>query len=426
MQAFYIKTLGCRLNQAESAMMKEELILSGMRQAEHPGQADFVLVNSCTVTARADSKTLAYARRARRENPAATIAIIGCMAQTAMEDLLALPYVDMVFGNQEKNALVTTLLRQVPHSVGVLSEHSAPLKLIAQASGDERVNLKIQDGCDNTCSYCLVTIARGPSRSIEMEHVLETAAELAHTFDEIILTGVHIGSYGKDLAEPSSLGRLMERLLEIPHLGRLRLSSIEPAEIDETILGLLNHPKLCRHLHISLQSADDRILALMNRHYRWSEALKVMEQVKSIDPFLKIGTDIIAGFPGESPATFESICQRIESSPLDYLHIFPFSGRPGTQAVDLPDQCPDHEKHARVQRLQAVAAHLQERFHRSCLGQQRWVLLEKGAGYLKGETDNYISVRLRENPTGRSKQLVRLSGLADDGQSMEGEIVTGS
>lgn len=422
MKTFYLKTLGCRLNQFESRMMAEELAAHHIAPADTPENADLIIVNSCTVTARADNKTLQYVRQMRHKNPAAKIALIGCMPQVAREKLLQMPEIDYILGNDEKNRIAEVILSNQRDQVATLSTPSM-LKLAVHASGNERVNLKIQDGCDNTCSYCLVTIARGPSRSIPLRQIHEKATEIAEQFPEIILSGVHIGTYGKDLPGTPTLAELVSLLLEIPTLNRLRLSSIEPTEIDAPLLELLQHPKLCKHLHIPLQSTHNIILERMNRHYTIQQAASVLEKIKQIDPNIKIGSDIITGFPGENDAIFAESFATLQTLPIDMLHVFPFSARPGTVAATLDG----HVRHASItERAEILRNHSNKQqlaFDQSQIGTVRQVIFEADTGYLKGETDNYVSVVVPSSKSHKKVAWVKLCVPATQNAPLQGEFV---
>ncbi|MBB5021671.1 tRNA (N(6)-L-threonylcarbamoyladenosine(37)-C(2))-methylthiotransferase MtaB [Desulfurispira natronophila] len=423
MESFYIKTLGCRLNQSESAMMAKQLEDAGLRTGASPAESDYIIIHSCTVTAAADSKTLALARRFRRENLTARIVVAGCMSQVAQEKLCQVPEVDAIVGNDEKNSIVQAIRSKQRVQVKSIHEPRLPLQLVTQSSGNERVNVKIQDGCNNRCSYCLVTVARGPSRSIEPERIIQVVQQLSGHYPEIVLSGVHIGSYGHDFIPSTTLSELVARLLEIPGLGRLRLSSIEPTEIDPLLLELLDHPRFCPHLHVSLQSAHDTILQSMNRPYQWLWALERIIEIRERSRHLKLGTDIIVGYPGESDEMYQTIARRIADSPLNYLHVFPYSPRQGTPAATLPHQVSGEVKKERAVHMRQVGKDLQRSFHRTCLGQVRPVILESGSDYLKGESDNYISVRVRENSDYAPVAMMRLVDLCDDGQGMLGELL---
>jgi threonylcarbamoyladenosine tRNA methylthiotransferase MtaB len=368
-------------------------------------EADVFIINTCTVTARTDFQSRQLIRRAARRNPGSTVIVTGCYAQVAPDLLKGLPNVRLVAGNVEKEL--------IPGLVGTLNGGPADMLVrdIGKARkfsgltpdrfpGRTRAFLKIQDGCNARCSYCIVPMARGPSRSMPENHVLERVASLASTgYREIVLTGIHLGAWGQDLTPSSDIPSLARRIGEAGHIGRLRLSSIEPLEVtDELIACLRGSTILCRHLHIPLQSGDDRILDAMGRHYDREFFRQRIERLVSEIPDLAIGVDVMAGFPGEGDHEFENTMALLRELPVAYLHVFPYSERPGTAASSMPGKVEDRVRAARAAALRGLGLAKREAFVKRFAGSKQVVLVEESrdrkTGRLKGFTGNYIPVCL--------------------------------
>jgi len=348
-KTFKVITLGCKVNQYESAYLEESLEFRGCRKAGADGSADLVIINTCIVTARASYQSRQAIRRAIRENPGAIITVTGCYGQVYPDELIGIKGVDVISGNRGKASL--------PEIVAHGSHHDPPMVLredfghsyafehtkIKKFGGRTRAFLKIQDGCDCFCSYCIVPKARGPIRSLEPEKVKRDLDDLEENgYREVVLSGVNLGRYGLDLANGINLTRLLAEINTKRGALRIRLSSLEPTEIDpETIALMAESDLFCRHFHISLQSGDDSVLRVMNRHYTSEAFVSVVEDIVERIPGVCIGIDVLVGFPGETQSAFHNTFSLLEGLPIAYMHVFPFSKREGTAAARFPEQI-DH------------------------------------------------------------------------------------
>jgi threonylcarbamoyladenosine tRNA methylthiotransferase MtaB len=386
--------------------MADRLTQLGHTVVGFDADADVFIINTCTVTARTDFQSRQLVRRAARRNPGAPVIVTGCYAQVAPDLLKGLPNVRLVAGNVEKEL--------IPGLVGTLNGGPADVLVqdIGQARqfsgltpdrfpGRTRAFLKIQDGCNARCSYCIVPKARGPSRSMAEDRVLERVASLgAAGYREIVLTGIHLGAWGQDLTSSSDMPSLLRRIGDAGQIVRLRLSSIEPTEVtDELIACLRDSTWMCRHLHIPLQSGDDRILAAMGRHYDREFFRERIERLVSEIPDLAIGVDVMAGFPGEGDHEFENTMALLRELPVAYLHVFPYSERPGTAASGMPGKVEESVRAARAAVLRGLGLAKREAFVNRFAGSTQVVLVEQSrdrkTGRLKGFTGNYIPVHLQ-------------------------------
>ena len=416
---FKITTLGCKINQFDAGLLAERLTASGA--VASGADADVQVVFTCTVTGRSDYQCRQAVRRAARDKKEGGLLVVtGCYAQTSPEAIKNIPGVDLVVGTEAKDSLPELILGRLGGRGTVQPPESGLLLrgLSAQSiGGRSRASLKVQEGCDAHCSYCIVPSARGRSRSAPLHEVIErTDALIARGYYEIVLTGVHLGSYGKDLDEGMTLSRLVGKLLERPGLGRLRLSSVEPMEIDDGLLGLMGSGKLCRHFHVPLQSASDKVLASMGRGYTARDYFEVIEKISGCSPGACMGADVIVGYPAEDDAAFEDTCRRIEDSPLNHLHVFSYSPRPGTAAFALGDPVRGDVKGGRSLRLRELADGKNMEFRKSLIGKEMTVVVEEGRGIKSGITDNYVRVHIDgEGLTPKSAAAVRIEGVSDGG-----------
>ncbi len=339
-------TLGCRLNQHDTAAMRTRVLEAGLAEAPGAADADVVVVNTCTVTARADQEARQIIRGLNRGIPSARIVVTGCYAQRSPEELCAFPGVSAVLGIGERDDR-EALLQAVAGSAAVPPTPATPAVAVGSARaqrefrteapahfGRTRALLKVQDGCDAFCAYCVVPYVRGRSRSLPLEQALGRARRLLDAgFHEIVLTGADLGSYGRDLGEPRLLVRLVEALLRLGDGHRVRISSIEPNKVDLALVAMVGlEPRLCRHLHLPLQSGSDRVLRAMRRGYARAEYRALLERLSSRGP-MGIGADVVVGFPGEGDAEFEETYRFLEEAPVTFLHVFRYSARPGTMAA---------------------------------------------------------------------------------------------
>ncbi|MHB8708876.1 MAG: tRNA (N(6)-L-threonylcarbamoyladenosine(37)-C(2))-methylthiotransferase MtaB [Desulfuromonadales bacterium] len=422
-------TLGCKTNQFESAAMRESLEGAGYRVVPFAAGAELVIVNTCTVTSATDAQSRNLVRRARRLNPACKVVVTGCYAQVDPKALADLPGVSLVIGNEEKRALKEYLATSgEPLRVAVAdirTETSAHIPVLSSHAERSRAFVQIQNGCDAFCSYCIIPHARGPSRSAPVEQVIAQVRQLAgQNLPEVVLTGIHVGNYGLDLHPRTSLLALLQRIETGTGIGRLRLGSIEPTEIDDALIAHLAASKVvCPHLHIPLQAGDDAVLARMRRPYGREDFRALVERIVTAMPEAAIGLDVIAGFPGETEAGFENTERLIEELPVTHLHVFPYSKRPGTAAAAMPGHLPGDVKKARAERLRRLGAGKLAAYAARFVGRELEVAVEGGGkgGRLKGLTRNYLEMRFAGGPelVGR---CVAVRALAAENGVLSGEL----
>lgn len=431
-----LATLGCKLNQSEGALMAGRSADAGYRVVDFNLEAEVFVINSCTVTARSDREVRQLVRRARRLNPGAKVVLAGCYPQAYPKEAEALPGVDLILGNEEKLRLPEHLSPAHNGRVMVGPLRGGPLgaERALYFPGRTRAFLKVQDGCNFRCTYCIVPRARGTSRSLPLESVLSQArALLGAGYRELVLTGAHLGSWGLDLGEGQNLLRALRSLRSLGRTFRVRLSSLEPLELEEGIIeeaspGARGNPFLCPHFHLPLQSGDDSILRAMRRPYTSALYAERVKKVLSIIPHACIGADVMVGFPGEDEASFGRTLSFISSLPLAYLHVFSFSPREGTPAATFPGQVPHSIKKRRSALLRELGREKRRAFLEKARGSVRRVLIEgtrdRATGLLKGYTDNYIRVLLAGPDSLMNSLLrVRLGSFAPDGQGLMGTIL---
>ena len=400
-----IITFGCRLNAFESEVIR--------RAAEAAGLSGAVIVNTCAVTAEAERQARQAIRRARRRHPEATIIVTGCAAEIAPEHYAALPEVDRVLGNQAKLQLQSYL----PEGVTPVDLAETACHLVDGFEGKSRVFLQVQQGCDHRCTFCIIPYARGPSRSVPMGLVADQARRLVATgYREIVLTGVDLTAYGADLPGRPSLGQMIRRLFAaVPELERLRLSSLDPAEIDEELWRLLAEEKrLMPHLHLSLQAGDDLILKRMKRRHSRAQAIDVARRARALRPEVALGADLIAGFPTETEDMFRRSLDLIAECGLPFVHVFPYSVRPETPAARMP-QLPAQIIKERAARLRAAGAAVLAEELRSRVGSESDVLIERPG---IGRAEFHAVVRFTAPSDTGSVRRMRLIDI--DGSSLVG------
>ncbi|MDM7944819.1 MAG: tRNA (N(6)-L-threonylcarbamoyladenosine(37)-C(2))-methylthiotransferase MtaB [Oceanibaculum nanhaiense] len=386
-----IVTFGCRLNSYESEVMKD--------LAARAGLTDTVIVNTCAVTAEAERQARQTIRKLRRKNPNAKIIVTGCAAQVKPEQFAAMPEVDRILGNEEKlQAASYGLDDDARVRVNdIMSVRETAAHMIAGFEDRARAFVQVQQGCDHRCTFCIIPFGRGNSRSVPIGRVVEQVRELVRNgYNEVVLTGVDITSYGPDLPGKPMLGQMIRRLLaNVPELPRLRLSSLDPVEIDDDLFRLIaEEPRLLPHLHISLQAGDDMILKRMKRRHLRADAIAFVEKVKALRSDMVFGADLIAGFPTETDAMFENTLRSVEECDLTYLHVFPYSERPGTPAARMP-QLPVEVRKERAARLRAAGEARQASFLASRIGTEAEVLVEKpGPQGMLGRTEHFAPVLL--------------------------------
>jgi threonylcarbamoyladenosine tRNA methylthiotransferase MtaB len=406
-----ILTFGCRLNAFESEVIR--------RHAATAGLADAVIVNTCAVTAEAERQARQAIRRARRERPQARLIVTGCAAQIAPERYAAMPEVDQVLGNEEKLRPESYAAPGARIRVNdILAVRETAAHLVDGIEGRVRGFLQVQQGCDHRCTFCVIPLGRGNNRSLPLGEIVAQARHLVERgISEIVLTGVDITGFGADLPGKPRLGQLVRRLLAlVPGLARLRLSSLDPAEIDADLWRLLgDEPRLMPHLHLSLQSGDDLVLKRMKRRHSRADALALCRRARDLRPGIALGADLIAGFPTESAAMAERTRDLVEEAAIDYLHVFPFSARPGTPASRMP-QLPGAVVRERAARLRAAGASALARSLAGRVGGEAAVLVER-PGF--GHSEHYAPVRFAGAAAAGS--LLRLRLTSANARELSGE-----
>lgn len=406
MPRFKIKTLGCKVNQYESEAIGKELQTSGWLAIQTEEPSDLCIINTCTVTQKAAMQSRQAVRQAIRANPGARIVVTGCYAQTEADELKKIDGVHDVIGHAGKHQIgrIFQSLKAAEEtaSISVCSDmrNEIHFKQFSEAVYGTRTRpfLKIQDGCNAFCTYCIVPLARGPSRSMALNDVLEHIRQLGNAgYHEVVLTGVHLGNYGIDLIPKASLYDVLRRIDESKLVQRVRLSSIEPLELSNEILKLVSTSRrFCRHFHIPLQSGDDDILKKMRRPYTRNYFHDLVLKINNCIPAAAVGVDVLVGFPGETVEAFENTYNLIRVLPVAYLHVFPFSARPGTPASKFTDKIPSDVIKTRCERMRNLGDEKRLEFYQGFAGQTLDVLIEETrdhkTGFLKGITSNYIPV----------------------------------
>ena len=423
-------TLGCKTNQFESASMQESMQSSGYQVVPFDEGADLVIVNTCTVTNATDAQSRNLIRRARKLNGACRVVVTGCYAQVDPEALQELPGVSLVIGNEEKQRLLDYLTEDQETTAVVVSDirqvEKVCLPPLTTFSGRSRAFVQIQNGCDAFCSYCIIPYARGASRSATPDEILQQIDGLvAAGFQEIVLTGIHIGGYGADLDTPMSLNDLVRRIEFETGIRRLRLGSIEPTELTEELLETVASSQvICQHLHIPLQAGNDRVLQRMKRTYSTELFGQLLERVRDSMPDAAICLDVITGFPGETEEEFESAYNFISRLPLTDLHVFPYSKRPGTPAAGYSDQVPGDVSKARAERLRHLAAEKHRSFAEGFIGEELEIVVESGEkeGLLKGVSRNYLDIRF-SGEAALSGQCVMVKPVCWQGESLHAMLL---
>ncbi len=411
-----IATLGCKVNAYDTATIADRLRAAGCVLVDAGAPADVVIVNSCTVTDAADAESRRLARRARRANPGARVILTGCYAQTQPAAAAGVEAVDHVIGLNRLDALVEAATAPVPRLARVEVRNSRRETAVETFGartfdGQTRAFLKVQEGCDLFCTFCIVPMARGRSRSLPPRAILAELEDLAaRGFQEVVLTGVHLGGWGHDLEPVADLVWLLEALVEQGRFRRIRLSSVDPHEVTEPLVRLMAAaPAVCPHLHVPLQAGDDAVLGRMRRRYDSGLAAERLAMIRQLLPDAAIGTDLIAGFPGEDEAAFARTLAFVEASPITYGHVFPYSVRSGTTAAKLDGQQAAAVIAERARRLRAACERKRAAFARTFDGAAAEVLVETTrdpqTGELRGYTRNYLRARL-EGPDAWMGSLV--------------------
>ena len=448
MKRIAFMTLGCKVNQADTASMQELFRQAGYEVCEFTEPADIYVVNTCVVTNTGQQKSRQMIRRAIRKENDALIVVTGCYPQTAAEEVKAIDGVDLIIGTQDRAKIVTLVETALAKKRAGKAENNLPdseatpeintLRLRTSAVDDEvrpwgkdttfeemsggneadktRAYLKIQEGCNQYCSYCIIPYARGPLRSRSLQNIKEEVQRLTETgYKEIVLIGIHLGCYGKEMKDGTTLYDAVKTALSVPALQRLRLGSLESVEVEERLLDLMAEDKrLCPHLHLPLQSGCDKILQDMHRPYDTAKFAMLLEQIRKKAPGVAVTTDVIVGFPGESEEDFAATCRFVKHCAFAKMHIFPYSMRRGTPAAARQDQVPETVKKQRAEKLAEIDREMQRAYFEQNVGTIHTVLVEQVVGkvekepvdlenaktvLLDGLTDNYIRVEFEGDPS---------------------------
>lgn len=427
MKKFNIHTMGCKSNQFESAIIEENLIEHGYKKVQNIEDADIYILNSCSVTHKSDNEAMYLLRSAKHKNPNILTIATGCMAQIEKEELLKNDFIDFVIGNDEKLHLYDYINSDERFSANDILKQTEFNKVELFDTTKTRASLKIQDGCDNRCTYCIIWKARGKSRSADSEFIVNQINNFAkHGFKEVMLTGIHIGQWGKEFG--LSLLDLLKEIEEKTTIERYRLGSLNPPEItDEMLEFLKTSKKFCPHFHLSLQSANDKTLRSMNRFYKTEDYLKLIEKINETfeNPFL--GSDVIAGFAGETEEDFEITRKNLLSSGLTQIHTFPYSKRKGTIGAEMENQVPDDVKNSRATIIKEISKEKLNNFIEKNLGKTLEVLIEKHpdkhSQNLKGMTRNYLTVQIPSDRTDLFNTLQMVKLVKFENGKIYGELV---
>ncbi len=413
MTSFSIQTFGCRVNQAEAFWWTDALQKKGLKFEKDSLRGDFVLVNSCTLTSRADRDTRSFIRKVSRLNPAAKLIVTGCYAERAPEELQRMPRVWRVFSNAEKKNITTEILSL-----------ACPQNEISTFAFRSRALVKVQDGCDFRCTFCVIPSVRGKSVSIGKREIIARVKELsAQGFKEIVLTGIQLNSYGLDLKPRSSLLELLREITKMEGVPRVRLSSLDPRFLNPSLVELVTkRGKICPHFHLSLQSGSDEILSRMGRRIKVEAYNEILSSLREKSPRASLGADIIAGFPGETEEEFEHTCAFLRQSPLTYFHVFSYSARPGTEAASW-EQVNDRVKKERGAILRSISRAKNEDFRRIFLGKEcEAVIVKKGEAQDEVLTSNYLRVCVPSLPYSEKEEVQVLITQVDERET-RGRVV---
>ena len=430
MKKFIIKTLGCKTNQVESALIAEIMTNNGYMETNEINDAEYYILNSCSVTQVADAKNLSYIRRAKRENPNIKIIITGCMAQLEKENLLKQNFADYVIGNHEKNDIADIIKNDENLKVSDIFSHDYFRYEKLHQTHRTRASVKIQDGCNNRCSYCTIPYARGKNRSNSIINIVEQINLFAEEgYFETVLTGIHIGQWGNDLKPQLKLQNLLQEI-EKTNIKRYRLGSLNPTELTNDFIDFLSKSKkFCPHFHLSLQSVCNKTLKAMNRNYGVQEVKNLVSYINCKFDKAFIGSDIIVGFPNETVEDFEITYNNLKELELTRIHVFPYSRRKGTIADKMNNQVETTEKKRRVKLIQEISDTKLNAFFNKNIETYNEVIIEKQrdkkTGLLKGITNNYINVLIDDKDCYKDKLVkVRLTSLSNYNEKMVAQIVT--
>ena len=438
MATYHVENFGCRATQADGAAIERQLLDYGLEPAAAAGEAEVVVLNTCTVTAAADQDARSAIRRIHRENPGARILVTGCYAQRAPHELSSLPGVSLVIGNSHKHELASHLqpiratsdfvpLAQIGATANagvIVGDIFAHTELMAAPvfGGDSfertRPNLKVQDGCNNRCSFCIIPYVRGRSRSLKLEEVLREVNGLAASgYREIVLSGINLGRWGRELSPRMNFAAMLRSILANAAIEKIRISSVEPMDWTNELIELVaTSPRICKHAHVPMQSGSDRILRKMHRKYRpWHYADRI-ERIRRAMPDAAIGADVMVGFPGETDDDFEQTRALIERLPFTYLHVFTYSSRPGTPSATMPNQVPVQLARERNRVLRSLAAQKKRAFMDSFVGREveAITLTHFDGEYTEALTDNFLKLRVRGKRESNQQACFAVEGVCGD------------
>lgn len=431
--AFY--TLGCKVNQADTASMENLFLRSGHQLVSFDGEADVYIINTCVVTNTGQRKSRQTIHRAIRKNSNALIVVTGCYPQTAAEEVKSIAGVDMIIGNQDRAQIVQLVEERLAHrqtdTLDAVHKLTASTAFEEMAAGDitdkTRAFLKIQEGCNQFCTYCIIPYARGPLRSRSLESIrTETQRLISAGFKEIVLIGIHLGCYGKENPNGPTLYDAVKTVLDVPGVQRLRLGSLESVEVEPRLLTLMQEDaRFCRHLHLPLQSGCDKVLQAMHRPYTTAKFKTLLADIKAQVPDIAITTDVIVGFPGETEADFAITCKFAESCGFSKMHIFPFSARKGTPAEKFAGAVTEAVKKERADILGRIDEALHKNFLQGMVGKTAEVLFEQPASedYFEGLTGNYQRVFVKSGGWNLGGGILPVKITAFDGEKLLGEII---
>ena len=424
--SFY--TLGCKVNQYETNAMAQKFKESGYEIVDmNDDISDICIVNTCTVTNMSDRKSRHSLRRVKEKNPSAIIAAVGCYAQVAKNDLENMPEIDIVLGNEEKANIVQYVEKFIENEKKLIEIEDIATKKEFEDMGQitytekTRAFIKVQDGCNQFCSYCIIPYARGRVRSRNAESIIKEITQIAQNgIKEVVITGIHVASYGRDFGNENGLIELLEKINEIEGIKRIRLGSLEPKIITEEFMQRLSKlEKICHHFHLSLQSGCDATLKRMNRKYTTSEVKEIIERLRRYYDDVMLTTDIIVGFPGETEEEFETTYQFLKQAKLYKMHVFQYSPREGTRAAVMPNHIDGNIKAARSQKLRELSNEPQQMYNQQLVGKEVEVLfedkeVEDGITYFRGHTQNYVLVKYKTDEyLENTLKLIKISDISE-------------
>ena len=424
--SFY--TLGCKVNQYETNAMAQKFKESGYEIVDmNDDISDICIVNTCTVTNMSDRKSRHSLRRVKEKNPSAIIAAVGCYAQVAKNDLENMPEIDIVLGNEEQANIVQYVEKFIENEKKLIEIEDIATKKEFEDMGQitytekTRAFIKVQDGCNQFCSYCIIPYARGRVRSRNAESIIKEITQIAQNgIKEVVITGIHVASYGRDFGNENGLIELLEKINEIEGIKRIRLGSLEPKIITEEFMQRLSKlEKICHHFHLSLQSGCDATLKRMNRKYTTSEVKEIIERLRRYYDDVMLTTDIIVGFPGETEEEFETTYQFLKQAKLYKMHVFQYSPRKGTRAAVMPNQIDGNIKEARSKKLIELSNENQKMYNQQLVGKEAEVLfedkeVEDGITYFRGHTQNYVLVKYKTDENlENTLKLIKISDISE-------------